>query len=52
MLDIIQGVCAKANLVDATFVDYVPERDPIGSGTMAISCLAENIIASAFPVTE
>ena len=52
MLDIIQGVCAKTNLVDAIFVEYMPEQDPTGSGAKAISRLAENIIASAFPVTE
>jgi len=45
MLDIIQGIAAKANIVGADFVEYVPEKDPTGTGAQAIARLASNVIA-------
>lgn len=46
MLDIIVGIAAKAHIVGATFVEYVPEKDPTGTGAQAIARLASNVIAS------
>jgi len=46
MLDLIQGVAAKARIVGANFVEYVPERDPTTSGAQAIARLACNVIAA------
>ena len=45
-LDVIQGVAAKAKIVGAAFVEYVPERDPTGIGAQAIARLASNVIAA------
>ncbi len=42
----IHGVAAKARIVGAAFVEYVPEKDPSGSGTQAIARLASNFIAA------
>ncbi len=47
MLDIIYGLAAKARIVGADFVEYVPEKDPTGTGAQAIARLACNVIASA-----
>jgi len=49
MLDVIHGVTDKATIVGATFVEYVPERDPTGFGAQAIARLASNVIASSTP---
>lgn len=49
MLDVIEGVCGKARLVGAAFVEFVPDRDPTGNGAKAIARLASNVIASAWP---
>ncbi len=46
VLDVIHGVAAKASIVGATFVEYVPEKDPTGSGAKAIARLASNVIAA------
>lgn len=46
MLDVIQGIAAKARIVGADFVEYVPERDPTGTGAQAIARLASAVIAS------
>ncbi len=46
MLDIILGVAARAHIVGATFVEYVPEKDPTGTGAQAIARLASTVIAS------
>ncbi len=46
MLDLIQGVAAKARIVGANFVEYVPEQDPSGHGAQAIARLACNVIAA------
>ncbi len=46
MLDIIHGVAARARLVGVDFVEYVPERDPAGSGAQAIARLACNAITA------
>ncbi|MEM7225768.1 MAG: arginase family protein [Pseudomonadota bacterium] len=45
-LDVIQGVATKARIVGAAFVEYVPERDPTGTGAQAIARLASNVIAA------
>jgi len=45
-LDVIHGVAARATIVGAAFVEYVPERDPQGSGAQAIARLASNVIAA------
>ncbi len=45
MLDVIQGVAAKARIAGAVFVEYVPEADPSGIGAKAIARLATNVIA-------
>jgi len=46
VLDVIHGVAAKARIVGAAFVEYVPELDPTGSGAQAIARLASNVIAA------
>ena len=46
MLDLIHGVAAKARIVGADFVEYVPERDPDQRGAQAIARLASNVIAA------
>lgn len=48
-LDLIQGLAAKARIVGCTFVEYVPEKDPTGTGAQAIARLACNVIAACFP---
>ncbi len=45
-LDVIQGVAAKARIAGATFVEYVPQRDPTGIGAKAIARLASNVITA------
>jgi agmatinase len=49
MLDLFEGVAAKARLAGAAFVEYVPERDPTSIGAKAIGRLACCLIAHAFP---
>ncbi|MBM3571653.1 MAG: arginase [Alphaproteobacteria bacterium] len=46
MLDVIHGVAARAEIVAADFVEFVPERDPHGLGAQAIARLACNVIAA------
>ena len=46
MLDLIEGLAAKARIVGANFVEYVPERDPSGTGAQAIARLACCVIAA------
>ncbi len=46
VLDVIHGVAAKAKIVGAAFVEYVPEKDPSGIGAKAIARLASNVIAA------
>ncbi len=46
VLDVIHGVAAKATIVGAAFVEYVPEKDPSGTGAQAIARLASNVIAA------
>jgi agmatinase len=46
VLDVIHGVAAKARIVGAAFVEYVPEQDPTGTGAQAIARLASNVIAA------
>lgn len=49
MLDLMEGVTARANVVGATFIEYVPENDPQGVGGQAIARLASNLLAMRFP---
>jgi agmatinase len=46
MLDVIHGTAARARIVGVTFVEFVPERDPQGSGAQAIARLASNAITA------
>ncbi|MCC6471509.1 MAG: arginase family protein [Alphaproteobacteria bacterium] len=46
MLDVIHGTAARARIVGANFVEYVPERDPQGSGAQAIARLVSNTITA------
>lgn len=46
VLDVIHGVAAKARIVGAAFVEYVPEKDSTGTGAQAIARLASNVIAA------
>jgi len=46
VLDVIHGVAAKAKIIGAAFVEYVPEKDPTGTGAKAIARLASNVIAA------
>ena len=46
MLDLIHGVAAKARIVGAHFVEYVPEKDPERRGAQAIARLASNVAAA------
>ena len=46
VLDVIHGTAAKARIIGATFVEYVPEKDPSGTGAQAIARLASNLIAA------
>ncbi len=46
VLDVIHGTAAKARIIGAAFVEYVPERDPTATGAQAIARLASNVIAA------
>ena len=46
MLAVIHGVAARATIVGADFVEFVPERDPTGYGAQAIARLVSNVIAA------
>ncbi len=46
VLDVIHGTAAKARIIGAAFVEYVPEQDPTGAGAQAIARLASNVIAA------
>ena len=46
MLDVIHGAAARGRIVGVDFVEYVPERDPAGSGAQAIARLASNAITA------
>lgn len=52
MLDVIYGVAARANIVGANFVEYVPDQDPTGYGAQAIARLASNVIAAVGKQTK
>ena len=47
MLELIHGVAARANIVGADFVEFVPEQDPTGRGAQAIARLVSNVIAAS-----
>lgn len=44
MLDVIQGVAARTNIIAADFVEFVPEQDFQSRGAQAIARLACNLI--------
>jgi agmatinase len=46
MLDVIHGVASRGRIVGVDFVEFVPERDPHGSGAQAIARLASNVIGA------
>jgi agmatinase len=46
MLDVIHGVATRGRIVGVDFVEFVPERDPTGSGAQAIARLASNAITA------
>jgi agmatinase len=46
MLDLIEGVAQRAQIVGATFVEFVPENDIQGLGARAIARLASVLIAA------
>jgi agmatinase len=46
MLDVIHGAAERARIVGVAFVEFVPERDPQGSGAQAIARLASNAITA------
>ena len=46
MLELIHGIAARATIVGANFVEYVPEQDPTGRGAQAIARLVNNVIAA------
>jgi agmatinase len=46
MLELIHGLGAHAPIVGASFVEYVPAKDPSGLGAMAIARLACNVVAA------
>ena len=45
-LDVIHGVAAKARIVGAAFVEYVPAQDPTKIGAKAIARLASTVITA------
>jgi agmatinase len=47
MLELIHGVAARARIVGADFVEFVPEQDPTGRGAQAIARLLSNVIAAS-----
>lgn len=46
LLDVILGVAARARIVGVNFVEYVPARDPAGTGAKAIARLASVAVAA------
>ncbi len=52
MLELILGVSEKANIVGANFVEYVPERDPSGTGAAAIARIICNAISASGPIRQ
>ena len=46
MLELIHGLGAHAPIVGASFVEYVPAKDPTGIGAVAVARLACNVIAA------
>ena len=52
MLDLIEGVSERAQIVGATFVEFVPENDIQGLGARAIARLATVLIAAIAKQTK
>jgi agmatinase len=46
MITLIRGVAARATIVGAAFVEFVPEKDVNGYGARVIARLASVIIAT------
>jgi len=46
VLDVILGVAARGRIVGVDFVEYVPAKDPAGSGAKAIARLASVAVAA------
>lgn len=46
VLDVILGVAARARIVGVDIVEYVPAKDPAGSGAKAIARLASVAVAA------
>ena len=46
VLDVILGVAARARIVGIDFVEYVPAKDPSGTGAKAIARLASVAVAA------
>ena len=46
MLDLIEGMAARATIIGATMVEYVAERDPSGLGAQAAARLLCNVITA------
>lgn len=49
VLDLFDGLAARAHIVGATVVEYVPEKDPAGLGGQALARLVCNLISSIGP---
>jgi len=49
MLDLFEGLAARARIVGATVIEYVPERDPAGLGGQALARLACNLVSAIGP---
>jgi agmatinase len=49
MLDLFEGLAARARIVGATVVEYVAERDPAGLGGKALARLVCNLISAIGP---
>ena len=46
MLDVIHETAKKSRIVGAAFVEYVPEKDPHGTGAQLIARLVSNVISA------
>jgi len=46
MLELIFGIAERGRIVGANFVEYVPDKDPTGTGAQAIARLICNVIAA------
>jgi len=49
VLDLFEGLAARAKIVGAALVEYVPEKDPAGLGGQALARLVCNLISAIGP---